>query len=99
MKAHTVVGRGEKSLLVLLVLVAWVTSREGEKQQTQWGDNNVDGMNKNFTPGISSICRPRWSNGYPRILLLAALVLDFDSHRGEILTLFAKKAKTKRINC
>ena len=33
---------------------------------------------------------PRWSinSGYPRIVL--ALVLEFDSHRGEILALFAK---------
>ena len=31
---------------------------------------------------------PLWSNGYPRIPL--ALVREFDSHRVEILTLFAK---------
>ena len=34
------------------------------------------------------------NSGYPRIILLA-LVLDFDSCRGEILNIFAKKAKTK----
>ena len=28
---------------------------------------------------------PRWSGGYPRILLFIALVLEFDPHRGEIL--------------
>ena len=31
---------------------------------------------------------PPWSSGYPRILL--ALALEFDSQRGEILTLFAE---------
>ena len=40
---------------------------------------------------------PRWSSGYPRMLL--ALVLKFDSHRGEILIIFAKKQKKKEVNC
>ena len=32
-----------------------------------------------------------WSSGYPQLLL--ALVLESDSHRGEILTLFAEMQK------
>ena len=49
----------------------------------------------------SSVCvnvsrSPLWSSGYPR--MLPALVLKFGSHRGDILTLFAKMQK-KRINC
>ena len=40
-------------------------------------------------------CRsPRWSSGHPRILL--ALVLQFDSHRGEVLNLFAKMQKQQK---
>ena len=35
---------------------------------------------------------PRWCSGYPRMLLLV-LVLDFESHRGEILNLFYQKLK------
>ena len=38
---------------------------------------------------------PRWSSGYPRTLL--ALVLEFDSHRGEILNLFAKMQKKNQL--
>ena len=38
---------------------------------------------------------PRWSSGYPRILL--ALVLEFDSHRDEILDLLAKM-QTKKLS-
>ena len=39
---------------------------------------------------------PRWSSGYPRILLLLmAFVLEFDSHRGEILTFFEKIKKNE----
>ena len=38
----------------------------------------------------------RWSGGYPR--LLQALVLEFESHSGEVLNLFEKYGK-KRINC
>ena len=38
---------------------------------------------------------PRWSSGYPRILL--ALVLEFDCHRGEILNLLAKMPKKDQL--
>ena len=38
---------------------------------------------------------PRWSSGYPRILL--ALVPEFDSHRDEILTLFVKMRKKDQL--
>ena len=42
------------------------------------------------SPGSNTSRSPRWSSGYPGTLL--ALVLEFDSHRGEILTSFAKIA-------
>ena len=38
----------------------------------------------------------QWTSGSPRMLLV--LVREFESRRGEILNLFAKK-KEKRINC
>ena len=34
--------------------------------------------------------RPEWSSGSPRMLLLIALVREFESRRGETLNLFAK---------
>ena len=42
-------------------------------------------------PVIWWLCRspPRWSGGCPR-LVLALLVLEFESHRGEVLNLFEK---------
>ena len=40
---------------------------------------------------------PRWSSGNPRMLLLIALVLEFESRRAETLNLFRKKKKI--INC
>ena len=51
------------------------------------------------------ICRihrsPRWSSGCPRMLLLMllAFVLEFDSHRGEILNELAKNKRKKKVNC
>ena len=40
---------------------------------------------------ISVYWSPRWSSGYPRLLL--ELVREFDSHRGEVLTLFVEMPK------
>ena len=37
---------------------------------------------------------PRWTSGSPRMLLLS--VREFESRRGEILNLFAKKKRRKR---
>ena len=39
---------------------------------------------------------PRWSCGNPRMLLLIVLVREFESRRGEISNLFAKKRKKKK---
>ena len=45
----------------------------------------------------TAVCRsPRWTSGSPRMLLV--LVCEFESRRGEILNLFAKK-KEKSSNC
>ena len=44
---------------------------------------------------LESATSPRWCSGYPRILL--ALVLEFDSHRGENLKVFAKMQKKDQL--
>ena len=45
--------------------------------------------------GVYNDWSPRWCSGYPRILL--ALVLEFDSHRSEILNMFAKMRKKDQL--
>ena len=42
---------------------------------------------------ITAVVLPRWSSGHPRILL--ALILEFDSLRGEILNSSVKKKQEK----
>ena len=48
----------------------------------------------NFQSAFLSRSSPRWSSGYPRILL--AFILELDSHRCEILKLFAETWKKER---
>ena len=49
-------------------------------------------------PGTSTSRSPRWSSCRPRVLL-ASLVLEFDSHRGETWLHFSEMRQKGSINC
>ena len=50
-----------------------------------------------FLPAFFLIAGLHCCSGYPRMLLLAGLILKFYSHRGEILELFAKIKKEQQL--
>ena len=97
--AGCIVGNTRASLLATSTrYAANILQGKGDIRTRMTGEG-ARGKNKHNSRNIAldSNRSPRWSSGYPRIQLLIAFVLEFDSHRGEILHLFAKMQK-KRIS-